>query len=142
MSDTAKKYQQFPHPSDIGLSIFGDTVEQLFENAAYGLFDILCDLEQVTEIGAVDIDVQGDDRESLLINFLNELLYLQSVNGWLFRRINITFLEQKTVNATAWGEMYKAGTHELFHEIKCATYHNLHIREEKGQWRVDIVFDV
>ncbi len=142
MSDNAIKYQSFSHPSDIGLAIYGDSMQQLFENAAFALFDTLCNLNSVSEIESVDIDVHGDDQESLLINFLNELLYLQSVNGWLFRRIEISFLGDHSLNATAWGELYKMETHELFHEIKCATYHNLQIREKLGKWQVDIVFDV
>ena len=106
------------------------------------MFDTLCNLDAVSQIESVDIDVHGDDHESLLVNFLNELLYLQSVNGWLFRRVKISFLGDQSLNASAWGELYKMETHELFHEIKCATYHNIHIREEKRKWRVDIVFDV
>lgn len=142
MTRKAKKYQSFSHPSDIGLTVYGDSVQQLFENAAYALFDTLCKLESVAEIGSLDIDVNGDDRESLLVNFLNELLYLQSVNGWLFRRVEISFFGDSSLNATAWGELYKMDSHELYHEIKCATYHNLKIRKKWGKWRVDIVFDV
>ena len=142
MSDNATKYQSFPHPSDIGLTIYGDSLQQLFENAAFALFDTLCNLDSVSEFESVDIDVHGDDHESLLINFLNELLYLQSVNGWLFRRTEISFLGNNSLNATAWGELYKMEIHELFHEIKCATYHNLQIRKKWRKWRVDIVFDV
>ena len=142
MSRKAKKYQSFPHPSDIGLTVYGGSLQQLFENAAFALFDTLCNLDAVSEVESVDIDVHGDDRESLLVNFLNELLYLQSVNGWLFRRIEIPLFREHSLNATAWGELYKMETHELFHEIKCATYHNLQIRKKWGKWRVDIVFDV
>ena len=137
-----KIYESFPHPSDIGLTIYGDTLEQLFEHAAFAMFDNLCNLEQVKESKMVKVAVHGDDREELLVNFLNELLYLQATKGWLFRRFEVLKLAETTVKARAWGEPYNMETHELTREIKSATYHDIHIREENGTWRVDVVFDV
>jgi SHS2 domain-containing protein len=137
-----KRYEPFSHPSDIGLSVFGDTLEQLYENAAYGLFDTLCNLEKVKENSKVEVNVNGDDKEGLLVNFLNELLYLQAVKGWLFRSFKINKFVNNSIQAVAWGEPYQANNHEIYREIKCATYHNLKIRQEDGLWRVDIVFDV
>lgn len=142
MSTTKQKYESFPHPSDIGLTIYGDTLEELFENAAFGLFDTLCNVEQVKEVSEVYVRAQGDDREELLVNFLNELLYLQGVKGWLFRKVVVEKLSDHSITAKGWGEPYRLEIHELFHEIKCATYHNLRIRQEDGKWRVDVVFDV
>ena len=142
MHTAKKKYESFPHPSDIGLTIYGDTLEELFENAALGMFDALCNIEQVKEVNIVDVRVKGDDREGLLVNFLNELLYLQGVKGWLFRKVAVEKLNDNSIAAKGWGEPYRLETHELFHEIKCATYHNLHIRREDDRWRVDVVFDV
>jgi len=137
-----KRYESFSHPSDIGISVFGETLEQLYENAAYALFDSLCNLEKVKETGKVEVSAVGDDGEGLLVNFLNELLYFQSVKGWLFRRVEVQKFDKEKIQVLAWGERYQVGIHELFHEIKCATYHNLLIRQENGKWRVDIVFDV
>jgi SHS2 domain-containing protein len=137
-----KRYEPFSHPSDIGLSVYGNSLEQLFENAAYGLFDTLCNLDKVNETVKVDVGVVGDDRESLMINFLNELLYLQSIKGWLFRRFKVQAIKDNRIKAIVWGEYYQANNHEIYREIKCATYHNLKIRQEDGLWRVDIVFDV
>ena len=141
-SPLEKRYESFSHPSDIGISVFGNTLEQLYENAGYALFDSLCNLEKVKETDKVEVSAVGDDGEGLLVNFLNELLYFQSVKGWLFRRFEVQELSNKTIQVMAWGECYQAGIHELFHEIKCATYHSLKIRQEKGRWRVDVVFDV
>jgi SHS2 domain-containing protein len=137
-----KIYQSFSHPSDLGLTIFGNSLEALFENAAFAMFDNLCNLDQVKESGKVTVTAQGGDREELLVNFLNELLYLQATKGWLFRTFEVQKLDNSTVKAFAWGEPYSANVHELFHEIKSATYHDIHIRRENGTWRVDVVFDV
>jgi len=137
-----KAYEPFPHQSDIGLTIYGDTLERLFENAGFAVFDSLCNLRQVRQIRKVEVIAHGDDREELLVNFMNELLYLQGVKGWLFRRFEVRDLSATTVKANAWGEPYDPKRHELFHEIKGATYHNLHVRQENGTWKVDMVFDV
>ena len=142
MDREIKIYEPFPHPSDIGLTIYGYSLEQLFEHAAFAMFDNLCNLEQVKESKMVKVTAQGDDREELLVNFLNELLFLQAVKGWLFRRFKVQKLDNTTIKAQVWGEPYNMVRHELFHEIKSATYHDIHIRKEDGFWRVDVVFDV
>lgn len=136
------RYEPFPHPSDIGLTVFGATLQQLYENAAFATFDTLCNLEKVKETGKIEVRAIGDDQEGLLVNFLNELLYLQSMKGWLLRRFQVLKLNPDSIHAHAWGEIYRPEHHELWHEIKSATYHNLRIRQENGIWRVDIVLDV
>ena len=40
-----KRYEQFPHTSDIGIRVFGRDLKELFQNAAFAMFDTMADLE-------------------------------------------------------------------------------------------------
>ena len=60
-----KRYEQFPHTADIGIRVFGKDLKELFENAAFALFDTLADLEGLKPSIEEAIKVEGDSAEGL-----------------------------------------------------------------------------
>ena len=44
---STKKYQQLEHTGDIRIKVFGETVEQLFSNAGFALFDLITDADAI-----------------------------------------------------------------------------------------------
>ena len=59
-----KKYETFDHTADVGIRVFGRTVEEVFVNAAYALFDQWTDLRKVREKITREMSVQGADRKT------------------------------------------------------------------------------
>ena len=70
------RYRVFDHTADLGVEVYGETVKELFVNAAFAVFDMLTDLDRVRAIEERNITVEGEGWEDLLVNYLREVLYL------------------------------------------------------------------
>jgi SHS2 domain-containing protein len=137
-----KRYEQFSHTADIGVRVYGRTIKDLFDNAAFAMFDIIADLEGLKGDVEQDIELTAPDHEELLIAWLDELLYNFYTKGVIFYRFDIAELSSDTLKAKAFGRALSDNRNRLKTEIKAATYYNLKIRKLDDYYQVDIVFDV
>ena len=137
-----KKYEIFDHTADMGVRVFGRTVEEVFVNAAYALFDQWTDLRKVRKQISQEISVQGSDREDLLIRWLGELLFLGESRGFLFKEFTIRRLDSTSLKAIARGEIFDPSRHCFKTEIKAVTYHQVEVKEADGKWEGRVIFDV
>jgi len=80
------RYEVFDHTADLGILFEGRDLADLFESAAFAVFDLMTELPAVEERRTHRFEVTGGDREDLLVNFLRELLYLFNGRGMLVRR--------------------------------------------------------
>ncbi len=136
------KYILIDHTADIGIDVFGNSLQELFSNAAFAMFDIIADLSNVKNKDEYRISVSGVDREQLLVNWLGELLYIHDVKGLLFKDFTINNITDTQLDAIARGEGYKDGIHIIKTEMKAVTYHNLSIIKKDSQWQGRIIFDL
>jgi SHS2 domain-containing protein len=132
------RYEQLDHTADLALRIFGRSLRQLFTNAAYAMFSQLVNLERIVPVVQREVTVQGIDYESLLVNWLNELLYLQDTRREAYVAFEIHKLSRRRLRATVHG----AQTDEIHTIIKAATYHDLSIIKTHGWYMSTVVFDV
>jgi len=137
-----RKYETFDHTADVGVRVFGRTVEEVFVNAAYALFDQWTDLRKVRGKISQEISIQGADREDLLIRWLGELLFLGESRGVLFKEFKISRLDSTSLKAVARGETFDPSRHRFKTEIKAITYHQVEVKEVDGKWEGRIIFDV
>jgi len=137
-SGAAPSYEQLEHTADLALRIHGRTLRELFANAAHAMFSQLTDLERVAPAVHREVEVQGIDYESLLVNWLNELLYLQDTRGEAYATFAIRRLSRRRLQATVCG----AATENIHTIIKAATYHDLIIKKTGKGYVVTLVFDV
>ena len=137
-----KDFEFIEHTADIGLVAYGADMKQVFANAARGLFSLITELDAVSEKKKRDIQVSAPDREALLVNWLNELIYLFEAKGILFNRFEITNITDGELKAIAYGEKINLAKHELKTQVKAATYHLLKIEQKDDGWRAQVIFDV
>ena len=137
-----KPYEEIPHTADIALRIQGKDLRELFINAAYGMFDIIADLEGLKESVSIDVNLKAPSKEELLVSWLDELLYNFYTKGIIFFDFDITLVTDGTLTAKARGRHLGENKNRLKREIKAATFHDLNIAETPGGLSVDIVFDV
>ena len=137
-----KPYEPFDHTADIGLLVRGRTLEELFENAAAGLFDLMIGLDRVRPREERTVEVAAADEEELLVNWLNELLYLFEVEGLALRGFQVRRFSPTRLEAAVRGEAFDPERHPIAAEIKAATYHQLRLEQVDGEWRTRLVFDV
>jgi SHS2 domain-containing protein len=136
------RYETFDHTADIGIRVCGATVEEVFANAAYGLFDLLTDLTSVRICQSREIAVEGADREDLLVRWLSELLFLCEGEGYLFREFSFLSLTPTSLKAVARGEMMDPSRHKIRSEIKAVTYHQVEVAQKDGRWAGRVIFDL
>ncbi len=136
-----KEFEVLNHTADVGIIAYGRDMKEAFANAARGMFSLITDLSDVEEIEHRDIELTAPDRESLLVAWLNELIYLFDVDNILFKRFEITRLSSTHLKAGSYGEKVDASRHELKLGIKAATYHMLKIKKGKP-CKVQVIFDI
>jgi SHS2 domain-containing protein len=135
-----RRFELIEHTADMGLKAYGKTLAEAFANAAYGMFFIIADLENVREVESRRVTADEADAESLLFEWLNSLLYYFDVEGLIFKRFAIMEFGEGHMVADCWGEKYDASRHHLKLGVKSATYHMLEVDREKN--RVQVIFDV
>ena len=137
-----KPFEVIDHTADIGIVAYGADIKQVFANAALGLFNLMADLDDFEEGLQRDLELSAEDVEVLLIEWLNELIYIFDVEHIIFKKFEIEKLTSTEVKARCFGEKMKPGQHKLKREIKAATYHMLRISKVDGTYKVQVIFDI
>ena len=137
-----KRYEQFPHTADIGVRIYGKDLRELFENAAFAMFDIIADLEGLTGSVTQDFELKAENPEELLVAFLDELLYNFYTRQTIFFKFEVEDLTENALKVKALGRPVGANRNRLKTEIKAATYSDLKIKKSADGYTVEIIFDV
>ena len=137
-----KRYEQFSHTADIGVRVFGKTLKELFENAAFAMFDILADLDGLKGEITQDFELTAPNHEELLISWLDELLYNFYAKNIIFYKFEVTKVSEDVVRAKAFGRSVSENRNRLKTEIKAVTYSDLKVNKADGGYQVEIIFDV
>jgi len=132
------RIEEIDHTADWAIRVSARDLPALFVAAARGMFSLLTDLSQVAADQAFEIDLQAIDVETLLIDWLNELLYRAEEDGLVFTEFAVHELTGSRLRATARG----GRPAELFKVIKAATFNNLSIKHSTDGLEAEIVFDV
>jgi SHS2 domain-containing protein len=135
-----KRYIFLDHPADLKIKSFGENKRELFLNMLLGMSDFQrAEIEPGENCVRRKIEVRSADEKSLLVDFLNECLYLSSVNKEVY---NAADFEE-------FGETYLTGILEgekaagFGGEIKAATHHDVIIAKKKGRiWEAVVLLDV
>lgn len=133
-----KRFEIIEHPSDVGIIAYGENWKETFESAAFGMFSLMAEISEVEIKDSFEIEVKGEEREELFINWLNELIFLEDTKHVLLKDFNIYHLTEKELKAHVIGEHIQQNLHELHRPIKAATYNQLEVKEKKAK----VIFDV
>ncbi len=136
-----KDFEIVDHTADVGIVAYGADVSQAFANAARALFSLITELDDVAEILHRDIELVAPDEESLLVGWLNELIYLFDTENIVFKRFDVTKLSNTQLKAISYGEKVDSTKHRLKTGVKAATYHMLKVDKDDG-CRVQVLFDI
>jgi len=140
-----KEFEIIEHTADIGLIAYGKNREQVFINAAKGMFEIIAGENKNLKENFYDkIKLEADNLEGLLFAWLNELLYIGETRLVILNKFKIKELSDFQIKAEVEGMKINPPSVKIEKEIKAATYHHLEIKkdEESGLWRAQIIFDI
>jgi SHS2 domain-containing protein len=136
------KYRQIAHTADVAYRIQGDTLAEIYINAAHALVATMTDRRRLRIRETRYIEVEAPDREALLVAWLNYLLYLYDVDGFWGRDFEILELDDNRLQARARGEKYDPERHVGKSAVKAATYHHLEISPRNHGWQATVIFDL
>ena len=137
-----RAFEIIGHTADVGIIAYGTDIKQLFSNAALGLFSLITEPGSIKEKMQRRVEIISEDKDSLLIEWLNELIYLFDAEHILFKRFDIESLNSNQLRATCYGEDFDPLKHKLKMGVKAATYHMLKINRDSSGYEVRIIFDV
>ena len=137
-----KTYELIDHTADVAIKAYGKTLSEAFENAAKGMFDIITNNSNIENIGQYNIELEADNLEQLLVDWLSELLFLNSANNLVFGFFKVDLDEKKgRLSAKVFGEKFDISKHKIGTEIKAVTYHILEVKNSKP-YHVQVLFDI
>ena len=136
-----KEFEIVDHTADVSIVAYGISKDQAYANAAKALFSLITDLDSVNEVLYRDIELTTSDEESLLVEWLNELIYLFDTEHIIFKRFDVIKLDSTQLKARNYGEKVDSSKHKLKTEVKAATYHMLRVSRTNG-YKVQVLFDI
>ena len=135
-------FELFEHQADIGVRGHGASVAEAFARAALAMTAVVTDPDAVAPSEPVVLHCHAPDRELLLVDWLNALIFEMATRRMLFSRFEVS-IDGQDLEATAWGEAVEVARHQPAVEIKGATYTELAVRREAdGRWLAQCVVDV
>lgn len=135
-------YEFINHTADLGIRVSGLSLEELFENAAWAMFDLIVDLDTVEVRDEATVEIRGEEREELFADWLRDLLYRCNGDKYLLKEFKIEKISPRGLKARVKGEKLDMSRHSLRREIKAVTYHDLEIRKLNHHWQAQIIFDI
>lgn len=132
------KFKFLEHTADAKFQAFGKTLDKAFENAALAMFNVMYK-GKVKKTGKKKIKVKGSDKESLLYNFLEELLFLLDTKSFFLSSAKVKITDNM-LEAEVSGD--NAKKYRIMTDVKAVTYNEMFIKHEKDRWVVQVVVDV
>ena len=142
-----QRYRFLEHTADVGIEIRAPTLAAVYEIAGEALFQLIAPRAseeapvRTADWIAKDVESEGDEPELLLVNFLNDLLYLFEVEGLLFRRFEVRSLKSGRLQATAAGEPLDPGA-AVDTVVKAVTHHEACVERSGSHWRGVVYLDL
>jgi SHS2 domain-containing protein len=136
-----KDFEILDHTADVGIIAYGADMKQAFANAGRALFSLITELDEIKEVLHRDAELTATDEESLLVEWLNELIYQFDTEGIIFKRFDVSQLDNTRLKARGYGEKVDKSRHRLKVGVKAATYHMLEVVKNDG-FRVQVLFDI
>ena len=137
----AKHWETFEHTADLGLQGWADTLAELFEAMGEALSRQICN-SPIEHRRTVEIQVNSTDVETLMVDFLTEILNLFNFERFLTGQVRIKEIHSNSLRAELAGESYDENRHELSEEIKAVTYHQLKVAREGDKWVARVILDI
>jgi len=131
--------------ADTAFEAFGSNLDQVFENSAVALCSAMADPKTISAKLKKIIKMQNKDINTLLIDFLNELVYYKDAESLLFPKIKVKITEKDGLHrlaAEASGDKIDFKKHKLRADVKAATWHMFELQKKGKNWRAQVVLDI
>lgn len=129
--------------ADVAFIAYGKDLNELFGNAALAMFEVMINTKQVKPTVSRKVEVNGNDLQSLMFNWLNELLIYVDSESLVFSEFKTDVDEKKfKLKAECKGEKIDRKKHEIGTVVKSATMHKMEVKKEKNVWKAQVILDI
>ena len=135
-------YELLAHTADVGVVARGDTFSEAMSWLATAMFSVIADLDSVEPRESLEVSVTSSDRDALIVDWLNELIYRHEVDAFIPKTFHVSVDEAFwSLIARCEGEHVDGQRHVMGTAVKAATYHGL-VASYNGEWSIRVVLDV
>lgn len=134
----SQNFEFLDHTADIKIKVSGRVLNEIFETTVLAIAQYCSGGEKIQSRKGKIINVKGEDNESLLYNFIDEILYLIDAEHFIPSKAKVT-MRGFNLQAEVFGDDTK--NYKLEH-IKAATYAEMNIRKVNDKWQAYFVLDV
>jgi len=135
-------FEYFEVAADVGVHAWAPDVPGCFRQCALGVFNLIVPLEAVEPVELREAAAQGETPEALLVNWINECLYLHDIEGFVLRDLDRPRVDGTRIHAFLRGESVDPERHPRGILVKAATFHELEVIQEPGRVGVRLVLDI
>jgi len=139
-------FEYLEHTADVYIAAYGKTLEEAFQNAAKAMFNVMTDIKAISPQMEDQLEVEANDEEALLYDWLEDLLIKFETMGNLYSRFRIPKIEKTSqglkLKAKIWGEPFNPEKHTQKVGIKAVTYHRMEILKEPEKITVKFILDI
>lgn len=133
------KFEFLDHTADIKMRVYGHTQKDLFENCVLAFSSYVAKGNKIKSRKSKVIEASGIDNESLLYNFLEELIYLVDAENFVVAKAEIT-VRGKNLRAELFGD--DAENYEGLEHVKSPTYAEMYVKKTSEGWQAQFVLDI
>ena len=137
-----EKIKYIEHPSDVGFEVYGDTLEELYANAAIAMYSLMTDIDEIEADVERAIELKAEDFQSLMFDWLDELIFLFDSESLVMKKFDIVVNETDfSICGNCKGGKFDPSKHVSGIIIKAVTYNMMQINRNEV-WSARVVLDV
>jgi len=137
-----ERIKYIEHPSDVGFEVYGDTLEELYANAAIAMYSLMTDVDEIVGEEEREIEINSEDLYSLMFDWLDELIFLFDSESLVMKKFDIAVNETDfSICGNCKGGKFDPSRHVSGIIIKAVTYNMMQIKSNEV-WKARVVLDV
>ena len=135
-------FEYFDVEADVGVHAWAEDRAGAFAEAARGVLALIVDPESVGDRDRREVRAQAGSAEALLVNWVNECLYVHEIEGFAVSDVEVTVCTKVLVHGFLRGEEFDPDRHRAGTIVKAATFHQVGVTETEGRVDVRLIVDV
>lgn len=129
--------------ADAAFDAFGQNLDELFENAALAVTELMVDLKTLKTTIKKKFEVSAENTEKLFFKFLDQIIFLKDTEQLLFKTFKITVNEKEAkLTAECKGDKINREKQKLGTDVKAITYHQFKLEKTKDSWKARVIVDI
>ena len=137
-SGPTARHEIAEHTGELAIRLEARSVVALYAEAGLALTEAMGQTPASTSDWQERVALEAPDRDALLVDWLNELVFLAEARKVAFTALEIERISERLLEATVRG----AHVERPRNLVKAATFHGLCIAERDGIWSATVVLDV